>query len=95
MLERTERILLYSEFILFYLRWNWSRKPEPELHTGSDSDQNVPTTFDDKTLYCNYEIILYYFQLVLRNSLDPDPDSGVFRIHIEIFGSIPIRIRVQ
>ena len=34
----------------------------------------------------NYEILLYYFPLVLRNSLDPDPASGVFRIRIEIFG---------
>ena len=40
--------------------------------------------------YYNYEIS-YYFFLVLRNSLDPD--SGVFRIRIEIFGWI--RIRVQ
>ena len=40
-----------------------------------------------------YEIILFYFQKVLKNSLDPDPDSGVFWIRIEIFGWI--RIRVQ
>ena len=37
-----------------------------------------------------YEIILYYFQIVLRNSLDPD--SGVFWIRIEIFGWIRIRV---
>ena len=23
----------------------------------------------------NYEIIIYYFQIVLKNSKDPDPDS--------------------
>ena len=30
----------HSEFLLFYLRWSRSR--EPDLHTGSGSDQNVP-----------------------------------------------------
>ena len=37
------------------------------------------------------EIILYYFQIGLRNSLDPY--SGVFQIRIAILGGI--RIRVQ
>ena len=32
----------------------------------------------------NYEIILYYFQTVLGNSLDPDLDSGDFRIRIRL-----------
>ena len=34
--------------------------------------------------FYNHEIILYYFQTVLRNSLDPDPASGFFWFRIEI-----------
>ena len=42
-----------------------------------------------------YEIIIYYFKIVLKNS--KDPDSWVFwtRIRIEIFSWIQIRIRIQ
>ena len=49
------------------------------------------------TLCFSIEIILYYFQTVLKNSQDPDPDSGVFciRIRIEIFGWIRIRIHLN
>ena len=39
----------------------------------------------------NYEIIFYEFQILLRNSLDPDPDSGVYWIRIEIFGWIRVQ----
>ena len=38
-----------------------------------------------------YEVILSFVQIVLRNSLDPDPDSRSFWIRIEIFCWIWIR----
>ena len=43
----------------------------------------------------NYELILYNFQIVVRNILDPYPDSGVIWIQIEIFGWFRIRIRIR
>ena len=47
------------------------------------------TSFDDNTVSYNYKNNVILFS-VLRNSLDPDPDSVVYRI--KIFGWIRIQL---